>query len=83
MAVRVTVADTWQTVHLDAAADQTVASLKTRALTAEGIPAARAATYEVKFGGAPVRDESRTLGALGAKTGSPFIVLSKRRRAVR
>lgn len=81
--VRVTLADTWQVVNLEAAPDHTVASLKSRALADAGIAAARAATYEVKFGGAPVRDESRTLGALGAKAGSPFIVLPKRRRPVR
>ncbi len=83
LSVTVTVADTWQPVRLDAAPDQTVASLKARALAQANISASRAASYEVKFGGALVRDESRTLGALGAKDGSPFIVLSKRRRAVR
>ena len=83
MTLKVTVADTWQTVMVEGALDQTVASVKARALATENISASRAASYEVKFGGAPVRDESRTLQALGAKDGSPFIILSKRRRAVR
>lgn len=83
LSVKVTVADTWQQVSLDAALNHTVASLKARALAQANISAGRSASYEVKFGGALVRDESRTLGALGAKDGSPFIVLSKRRRAVR
>jgi hypothetical protein len=83
MTLKVTVADTWQTVLIDGAPDQTVASVKSRALTTENIAPATFSSYEVKFGGAPVRDESRTLQALGAKDGSPFIVLLKRRRAVR
>lgn len=83
MTLKVTIADTWQVVLLAGAPEQTAASLKARALSDAGIPASRATSYEVKFGGALVRDESRTLGALGAKDGSPFIVLAKRRRAVR
>jgi hypothetical protein len=83
MAVRVTVADTWQTLTLDATPDMTVAGLKARALTACHIAPDRTSRYEVKHGGAPVRDESRTLGSLGVRDGSAVIVLAKRRRAVR
>ena len=81
--VRVTVADGWQTVALDVTSDETVARLKGRALATQRIGPDRADRYEVKFGGARVRDESRTLGSLGIRTGSAFIVLSSRRRAVR
>ena len=83
MTLKVTVAETWQTVMIDGAPDQTVASVKSRALATENIALSKASNYEVKFGGAPVRDESRTLQALGATDGSPFIILSKRRRPVR
>lgn len=83
MKLKVTVADTWEMFVLDAAPDQTVAGLKARALTAARIALPRADRYEVKFGGAKVKDESRTLGALGARDGSAIIVLAKRRRAVR
>jgi hypothetical protein len=83
MPVKVTVADNWETFAFDAAADQTVAGIKAKALTLSRIATDRFANYEVKFGGAAVRDESRTMGALGVKDGSAFIILSKRRRAVR
>lgn len=81
--VKVTIADTWEPVLLDTTPDQTVAGMKLRALAAARIPADRADRYEVKFGGAKIRDESRTLGSLGVTNGSAFIVLSRRRRAVR
>lgn len=83
LAVRVNVLDTWETFGFPAAPDQTVGSLKAKALAASGIAPDRFASYEVKFGGAAVRDESRTMGALGVRDGSSFIVLSKRRRPVR
>jgi hypothetical protein len=83
MTVKVTVADTWQQVMLEATPDQTAAGLKLRALAAAHITADRAERYEVKFGGAKVRDESRTIGSLGVTDGSALIVLTRRRRAVR
>jgi hypothetical protein len=37
----------------------------------------------MKVGGALVRDESRPIGGLGVKDGTPLVVLSSRRRAAR
>lgn len=81
--VRVTVADAWRTVALDVSPGETVAAVKQKALAACWIPAAAAGEYEVKFGGAPVRDESQSLAALGVPDGAALIVLPRRRRAVR
>lgn len=83
MTVRVTVGDTWQQLPLEAEPDETVANLKVRALEASRIPIDRAAAYEAKFGGALVRDESVSLGVLGAVDGSALVVLARRRRPVR
>ncbi len=83
MTVKVTVADTWETHTFDAPPDRTVGTLKARALASSRIAADRSAGYEVKFGGGAIRDESRTMSALGVKDGSAFIILSKRRRPVR
>ncbi len=83
MTVKVTVGDTWQQLQLEAEPDETVANLKVRALEASHIPIDRAAAYEVKFGGAMVRDESVSLGALGVSDGSALVVLARRRRPVR
>jgi hypothetical protein len=83
MNIKVTVADTWQPVALDVAAGDTVAGIKAKALGSTHLPADQGSRYEVKFGGARVKDESRTLGSLGVTDGSAFIILAKRRRAVR
>ena len=81
--VRVTLADTWITRSMDAKADESVRSVKARLLEANRIPGDLANGYEVKHGGVPVKDESRSLSALGIKNGAALIVLSKRRRPVR
>jgi hypothetical protein len=60
-----------------------MAAVKARALAGAHIGAAGAPVYEVKFGGALVRDETRTLGELGVRSGSSLVVLSRRRRPVR
>ncbi len=83
MRVRVTVADTWKTVALNATAAESAASLKTRALASAQIDASRAALYALKVGGALVRDESKPLGGLGVRNGTSLVVISDRRRPVR
>ena len=83
-AVRVMVTDAWDQVFIAVDSGTTVVDLKRQALTR----ALKRATlpsdaYIVKFRGAAVLDESTTLGALGARANSPFIVLPARRRPVR
>lgn len=83
-AVRVMVTDVWDQVFLAVEPGTTVAQLKQQALAQalkrDGVPLDE---YLVKFRGAPVLDESVTLGGLGARSNSPFIVLPVRRRPVR
>ena len=81
--LKVTLADTWQPLPLSADANEPVARVKARVLAASAIDAASAGDFEVKFGGALVRDESRTLAEIGASDGAALIVLPRRRRAVR
>ena len=83
MRVRVTVADTWKAVTLDATAGESAASLKRRALASAQIDASRAAGYELKVGGALVHDESKPLAGLGVRNGTCLVVLASRRRPVR
>jgi hypothetical protein len=82
-AVRVTVVDTWTAYRLEVGDAETVASVKRRALTTARIDPARAERYDVKVGGALVRDESRTLAAAGAGDGAALVILSRRRRPAR
>jgi hypothetical protein len=83
MQVRVTVADAWKTVSLGAAAGESAASLKTRALASAQIDASRAPGYVLKVGGALVRDESKPLAGLGVRNGTSLVVITGRRRPVR
>ncbi len=83
LALRVTLGDTWDVADLAASPDESVGSLKVRALAASRVDAARAGAYEVKVGGVRLHDESRTLREAGLKDGSAIIVQARRRRAVR
>lgn len=83
MEIRVTVGDTWMPRTLVVAPSDTVAAVKARALDAESIGGAAHERYEVKVGGALVRDESRTLAACGIGQGAPVVILARFRRPVR
>ncbi len=81
--LRVTVLDGWRVCALEARVNEKIATVKQRALTAAGIAAARAADFVVKYGGALVGNEARSLSELGVPDGAALVVLSARRRAVR
>jgi hypothetical protein len=83
LALKVTLGDTWRPVLLTAAPEDTIAQVKARSLATDAIPAERAGDYEVKFGGALVRDESLSLAAARIPDGGALVVLARRRRAVR
>jgi len=83
LTLRVTVLDRWRPVTLEARANEKLATVKLRALAAAGIAPDRAADYVVKFGGALVGNEARTLSELAVPNGAALVVLAARRRAVR
>ena len=81
--LKVMVSEVWLPLLLEVPSDTSVAALKANVLDEATIGAANAAEYEVKVGGAQVRDESRTLAEVGVGDGAALIVLLRRRRAVR
>lgn len=82
--VRVMVTDVWDHVALTVDDATTVAQLKREALRAALRQAdVHEPEYVVKFRGAQVFDESVSLGTLGARPNTPFIVLPGRRQPVR
>lgn len=83
MTVRVTVFETWQTMSLATTPDESVAALKLRALAACRIAPEEAAAWEVKVGGARVREETASLAAAGVTDGGALVLMRQRRRAVR
>ncbi|HEY8259183.1 MAG TPA: hypothetical protein VIG08_16120 [Gemmatimonadales bacterium] len=80
--VRVMVQDAWDEVTLDLPPSTSLADVKSRALQAtqvRGDPDA----YLLKFRGAELRDESRSLADAGLVPNAALIVLLRRRRPVR
>ena len=82
LAIRVMVQDAWDQVALELAPAPTVAETKQRALAlthARGKPE----EFLVKFHGAEVFDECRSLADTGVRTNASLIVMPRRRRPVR
>ncbi len=80
--VRVLVHDVWDEVALDLPPDTPLADMKRRALElskVDGDPN----SYVVKYRGAEILDEQRTLAQSGVVRNAALIVLRKRRRPVR
>lgn len=80
--VRVMVEDAWDQVTLDLQPSASVADAKHRALAlthTRGTPE----EYVVKFRGAEVFDEGRSLAESGVVANAALIVLPRRRRPVR
>ncbi len=83
MTVRVWVTDVWDNANVSVAPEDTLATVKARSLEQITGRTADPTTYQVKFRGALVTDESQTLAALGVPGGAPLIVLPATRRPVR
>lgn len=84
MRIRVCVTDVWDTVPLAVAPEWTVGRIKAEALRqATGRARLDPERYIVKYRGARVLDEQRTLAELGVPDGAAFIVLPASRQPVR
>lgn len=81
--LRVSVTDVWDTVHVPARQDDTIATIKAEALRRATGRAVNEALYQVKYRGALILDERQTVAALGIPPDAPLIVLPARRRPVR
>ena len=80
--IRVMVPDVWDEVALTVPATTTAADLKHRALTASHVTRDPAG-YVLKYRGAAITDETRSLAELGVVPNAHVIVLARKRRAVR
>lgn len=80
--IRIMVQDAWDQVALELPAATSVSEAKQRALalTHSG---GRPEEYLVKFRGAELLDESRSLGDAGVVANAALIVVPRRRRPVR
>lgn len=80
--LRVTVQDAWDEIPLDLPPDTSLAELKRLALAATKVNRDPDG-YVLKFRGAELLDESRTLADAGLVPNGALIVLPRRRRPVR
>ena len=82
LSLRVMVQDAWDEVRLDLPPATPLAELKRMALAATRV-VRDPAGYVVKFRGAELLDESRSLAEAGLVPNGALIVLPRRRRPVR
>ena len=80
--VRVMVEAMWDQVSLELPAATTVGEIKQRALSLTHA-SGRAEDYLVKYRGAELLDEGRSLSEAGVVSNAALIVLSRRRQPVR
>jgi hypothetical protein len=80
--LRVTVQDAWDEVPIDLPAGASLAELKRRALSETKVTR-DPDEYVLKFRGAELYDESRSLADAGLVANGAVIVLPRRRRPVR
>jgi hypothetical protein len=81
--LRAQVASMWDAVRVDAAPNATVRELKTAALERLVPDSFPADQYVVKLRGFEVLDENVTISEAGARDGSIFLILDRRRRPIR
>jgi hypothetical protein len=80
--LRVMVEDVWDEVYLELPGSTPVGEVKRQALTQTHVKR-DSSEYVLKFRGAELSDESRSLTDSGLVPNSALIVLSRRRRPVR
>ena len=82
MPVRVMVEDVWDEVLVELPGGTPLAELKRQALEMTHVTRSPS-EYMIKYRGAALADESRSLTDAGLVANAPLIVLSRRRRPVR
>jgi len=81
--LRVQMPEVWDAVRIEASVDEPVASLKVRALEALMPGAEFPDEFVMKLRGAEIFDEHASVGAVGARDGSTFLLTNRRRRPTR
>ena len=81
--VRVQIPELWDMVRVETPLEEPVVSLKVRALEALYPQANFHEDFVVKLNGFEVLDENASVGDVGAKDGSTFLLTHRRRRPVR
>jgi hypothetical protein len=80
--VRVMLTDMWDEFRLDLPSETTVSQVKQQVLDLGRLPA-DPATFEIKYRGARLSDEDKTLADLGVVKNAALIMLPRRRQPVK
>lgn len=80
--VRVMVEDVWNEVRIELPSSTPLGDLKAIALRQAGVPG-DAADYHMKYLGAELQDEDRSLADAGVVPNAALVVLPRRRRPLR
>lgn len=83
LSLRVQIPELWETLRVVAPADTSVATLKERVLEVLMPAAEYPEDFVMKLAGWEVLDENASLAGAGAKDGSTFVLMGRRRRPVR
>ena len=83
MNLRVQLLERWERLPFSVAPETPVATLKRDALTAFGLADATLSDYVVKLRGWEVLGEQNSIAESGARDGSTYLIMLRRRRAVR
>lgn len=81
--LRVQGVDTWDSLRIEAPPSESVLAVKLRALEAVYPNAEYHEDYAMKLGGIEVLDEEESLSEAGARDGSIFLLMHRRRRPVK
>jgi hypothetical protein len=81
--LRVQIAELWDSVRVDALPSEPVISVKRAALEALYPDGADSDAYVVRLHGFEVLDEAVSLSGVGARDGSIFLLVNRRRQPVR
>ena len=82
LAVRVMVEDVWDEISVALPSSTPLGDLKSLALRQAGVPG-DASEYVMKYLGAELQDEDRSLGDAGVVPHATLVVLPRRRRPLR
>jgi hypothetical protein len=77
--IRVKLTNVWDEIHLDLPADTPLLQMKQRVLEASHLPD-DAAKFVVKYRGAELFDEARSLADLGIVSNAALVMLPRRRQ---
>lgn len=83
LTIRAQLAEVWDTVRISAGANDSIESVKIRALETLDPSAGVHSEYLITLGGTKILDEGASLATIGVKNGATLLIEQRHRRPVR